>query len=71
VITCEDSGGPLEFVSHEKTGLVTKPTASALAEALDQLWRERKLAEKFGRAGRERYEEMGLSWPEVVRHLLA
>jgi len=70
VITCEDSGGPLEFVSHEKTGLVTKPTASALAEALDQLWRERKLAEKFGRAGRDRYEEMGLSWPEVVRHLL-
>jgi len=71
VITCEDSGGPLEFVSHLKTGLVTKPNAAALAEALDQLWQERDLAAKYGRAGRERYEQMGLSWSEVVRQLLA
>ena len=71
VITCEDSGGPLEFVSHLKTGLVAKPTAAALAEALDQLWQDRDLAAKYGRAGRERYEQMGLSWSEVVRQLLA
>ncbi len=71
VITCEDSGGPLEFVSHLKTGLVVKPTAAALAEALDQLWQERDLAAKYGWAGRERYEKMGLSWSEVVRQLLA
>jgi glycosyltransferase involved in cell wall biosynthesis len=70
VITCEDSGGPLEFVSHAKTGLVTQPTASALAEALDQLWQERDVAAKYGRAGRDRYEQMGLSWREVVRQLL-
>jgi glycosyltransferase involved in cell wall biosynthesis len=71
VITCEDSGGPLEFVSHLKTGLVAKPTAAALAEALDQLWQDRDLAAKYGRAGRERYDKMGLSWSEVVRQLLA
>jgi len=70
VITCDDSGGPLEFVSHLKTGLVAKPTAAALAEALDQLWQDRDLAAKYGRAGRERYEQMGLSWSEVVRQLL-
>jgi len=70
VITCEDSGGPLEFVSPRKTGLVVKPTAAALAEALDQLWQERDLAAKYGRAGRESYEEKGLSWREVVRQLL-
>jgi glycosyltransferase involved in cell wall biosynthesis len=70
VITCDDSGGPLEFVSHRKTGLVTKPTASALAEALDQLWQERSLAVKYGRTGRDSYEQMGLSWSEVVRRLL-
>lgn len=70
VITCDDSGGPLEFVSHLKTGLVAKPTAATLAEALDQLWQERDLAAKYGRAGRERYEQMGLSWSEVVRQLL-
>jgi glycosyltransferase involved in cell wall biosynthesis len=71
VITCDDSGGPLEFVSHLKTGLVARPTAAALAEALDELWQERDLAAKYGRAGRERYEQMGLSWSEVVRQLLA
>jgi glycosyltransferase involved in cell wall biosynthesis len=70
VITCEDSGGPLEFVSHRKTGLIAKPTAAALAEALDELWRERSQAAKYGRAGRESYEAMGLSWREVVRRLL-
>jgi glycosyltransferase involved in cell wall biosynthesis len=70
VITCDDSGGPLEFVAHGKTGLVTAPTASALAEALDQLWEERSLTAKYGRAGRDSYEQMGLSWPEVVRQLL-
>ena len=70
VITCEDSGGPLEFVSHLKTGLVAKATAAALAEALDQLWQERDVAAKYGRAGRARYEQMGLSWSEVVRQLL-
>ena len=70
VITCKDSGCPLEFVSHVKTGLVAKPTAAALAEALDQLWQERDVAAKYGRAGRERYEKMDLSWSEVVRQLL-
>src|SRR3954451_22371874 len=52
VVTCDDSGGPLEFVSDRKTGLITKPTPAALSTALDQLWRERDLAAKFGRAGR-------------------
>jgi glycosyltransferase involved in cell wall biosynthesis len=71
VVTCDDSGGPLEFVSPKKTGLVTKPTAAALAEALDELWRDRTLAAKLGRAGHEAYERLGLSWSEVVKKLLA
>ena len=70
VITCDDSGGPLEFVSHRKTGLIARPTAAALAEALDQFWKERSVAAKYGRAGRASYEQMGLSWREVVRQLL-
>ena len=71
VVTCDDSGGPLEFVLPRKTGLVTKPTAAALAEALDELWQDRTLAAKLGRAGRESYERFGLSWTEVVKTLLA
>ena len=71
VVTCDDSGGPLEFVSPQKTGLVTKPNPAALAEALDELWRDRTLAAKLGRAGHEAYERLGLSWSEVVKKLLA
>jgi glycosyltransferase involved in cell wall biosynthesis len=71
VITCEDSGGPLEFVSNRKTGLIAKPTAAALAAAMDELWRERDLAATWGRAGREQYRHLGLSWSEVVKRLLS
>ena len=70
VVTCDDSGGPLEFVSPRKTGLVTRPTPGALAEALDELWRDRSLAASLGRAGRESYARAGLSWSAVVKKLL-
>jgi glycosyltransferase involved in cell wall biosynthesis len=71
VITCTDSGGALEFVQHEKTGLVTEPTAEGMAEALDKLWRERKLAAEYGRHGRSHYDRLGFSWSHVVSTLLA
>jgi glycosyltransferase involved in cell wall biosynthesis len=35
IVTCRDSGGPLEFVLHERTGLVADCTPSGVAEALD------------------------------------
>jgi glycosyltransferase involved in cell wall biosynthesis len=71
VITCEDSGGPLEFVLPDKTGIVAKPWASTLAAAMDQLWEDRALATELGRAGRRCYRELGLSWNEVVNRLTA
>lgn len=70
VITCDDSGGPLEFVSHQETGLIAKPTAIALAKALDELWQDRSLAASYGRAGRERYRKIKLAWTDVVWRLL-
>ena len=33
VITCTDSGGPLEFIEHGATGLVCEPDPAALADA--------------------------------------
>jgi glycosyltransferase involved in cell wall biosynthesis len=38
VITCKDSGGPLEFITHEKNGMVVGPTPQALADAMDTMW---------------------------------
>jgi glycosyltransferase involved in cell wall biosynthesis len=71
VITCTDSGGPLEFVEHGRTGLVCAPEPAALAEAIDTLWADRTLARSLGAEGRLRYTELGLSWEHVVQCLLA
>ena len=71
VITSTDSGGPLEFVRHETNGLVAEATAESLAAAMDWLWTDRRQAAAWGRTGRQNYDELEISWPQVVRRLLA
>jgi glycosyltransferase involved in cell wall biosynthesis len=71
VITCADSGGPLEFVRCGETGLIAQATPEALAEALDTLWADRDQAKAMGEAGRAHYESLGISWPMVVQRLLS
>lgn len=68
VITCDDSGGTLEFVVHENNGLVVSAKAEAVAEAIDRLVDDRGLAERLGAAGARRVAE--LSWDPVVQALL-
>lgn len=70
VITCQDSGGSLEFVIDHKTGLVAEPTPQSLAAAMDELWDDRQLAKSLGQAGRDRYNQMNISWDHVVQKLL-
>lgn len=69
VVTCSDSGGPLEFVRHEETGLVVEPEAAAVAEAIDRLASNAALTRAMGEAGREHYEAQGISWDHVVETL--
>ena len=71
VITCTDSGGPLEFVRAQETGLITEPTAAALGAAMDHLWANSSQAAAMGDAARALYDGLGISWAEVVRKLLA
>jgi glycosyltransferase involved in cell wall biosynthesis len=71
VITCVDSGGPLEFVLNERTGLITDPAPTALAAAMDLLWEKRDQAKAWGTAGRTHYETFGISWENVINKLLA
>ena len=71
VITCRDSGGPLEFVEHRQTGLIADPQPASLATAMDELWRLGDQAKRMGEAGRARYEKMGITWKNVVRKLTA
>ena len=71
VITCEDAGGPLEFIRHEQTGLIAKPTPEGLASAMDKLWSDREQAKVLGEAGRGYYMALNIAWSEVVTRLLS
>lgn len=71
IITCEDSGGPLEFVLNGETGLVTKPTISSLAKAMDILWEDRIQSKKWGEAGKRHYEKMNIHWDKVIEMLIS
>jgi glycosyltransferase involved in cell wall biosynthesis len=71
VVTCADSGGPLEFVIQHQTGIVAEPTPEALAAAMDNLWEDRERARQWGEAGRQRYDDLHIDWSRVVEKLLA
>jgi glycosyltransferase involved in cell wall biosynthesis len=68
VVTTTDAGGPLEFVTHDETGIVAEPNPEALAEAIDRLWSmpaERLRA--LGEAGHARVA--GITWDHVIDRL--
>lgn len=71
VVTCTDSGGPLEFVGDGETGYVAEPTPQSIAEALTRLMGDPALAARLGANGRARYEAMNITWSHVVETLLA
>lgn len=70
VITCTDSGGPLEFAKNEETGLIVPPNPISLALAMDQLWEDRQKTKQLGQAGRDYYNDLNISWQNVVETLL-
>ncbi|WP_104019673.1 glycosyltransferase [Roseovarius nitratireducens] len=69
VITTGDAGGPLEFVTNGKHGLVCAPSPAALAEGFETVMQDRRLAERMGAAGHERYRKLDISWDHVVETL--
>jgi glycosyltransferase involved in cell wall biosynthesis len=71
VITCSDSGGPLEFIMHRENGLVADPQPEALSVAMDELWDHDAQARRWGEAGRQHYQDMRIDWPFVLERLLA
>jgi glycosyltransferase involved in cell wall biosynthesis len=70
VLTLTDSGGPLEFVRDDETGLVRPPEPRAIAGALDRLAGDRAGAERMGRAGNALVRAEVPRWPDIVARLL-
>ncbi|OLE55098.1 MAG: glycosyl transferase [Acidobacteria bacterium 13_1_20CM_3_53_8] len=71
VITCVDSGGPLEFVRDGETGSVAEASAESLAAKMDDLWRNPARAKQWGVRGLELFREMKISWANVTGKLLS
>ncbi|MFZ1829635.1 MAG: glycosyltransferase family 4 protein [Candidatus Competibacteraceae bacterium] len=70
VITCTDSGGPLEFVVDKETGFVVEPVVEQIAEAIERLYSSPRKARDQGQAGLMRYRNLGISWSNVVNKLV-
>jgi glycosyltransferase involved in cell wall biosynthesis len=68
VITCSDSGGPLELVRPGVNGWVTAPEPDALAKAIVEAMDGRDAAERLGAQGRA--DILRLSWADVVKKLV-
>lgn len=64
VVTATDSGGVLEFVDHEVSGLVAEPTGEGIGQAMARLAADPALASRLGEAGYDRTR--AISWEGVV-----
>ena len=70
VITCTDSGGPLEFVRNKINGFIVDSDPEQVAEKIDWLVCHRKQAGEMGTAGFEIYRSKNIHWDTVTARLL-
>ena len=70
VITCSDSGGPLEFVVDHETGFIVEPDPQEIAKKIDWLYERQHKAKEFGQNGLYNYKQKNISWDNVVHKLL-
>lgn len=66
VITCTDSGGPLEFVVDGSNGFILEPDAESLAERIDWVYYNQKKAKEMGVLGLEIYRTLQIKWSSVI-----
>lgn len=69
VITCPDSGEPLQFVAHGRTGWVCEPDAESLRSAMEHALSHPAEAERLGASGHS--ATRSITWPAVAEKLLA
>jgi glycosyltransferase involved in cell wall biosynthesis len=71
IITTDDSGGILQLVRDQATGLVTEARPEALAAAMQRLCGDDRLAATMGAAGHALVHDLDLSWDSVLEKLLS
>lgn len=70
VITCSDSGGPLEIVEDGVNGLVAEPDPSSLAVSMDRLRADPEAAAAMGERAYRTLQLKDINWDHVVASLL-
>jgi glycosyltransferase involved in cell wall biosynthesis len=70
IVTVSDAGGALDFVQHNRSGLVADATPESLAAAFDRLATDDELATRLGAVCRLRTGELGIAWEHVLERLL-
>lgn len=74
VVTSVDSGGVLEFVQHEKNGLIVEASVDGIGHGVNRLFENKDFAKKLGVQGRKDLESLGLheqGWDKVIDGLLS
>jgi len=71
VITCTDSGGPLEFITDHETGFICPPSPEMIAARIDWLHENHSRARDMGQAAREQLTRMDIRWEHVVERLIS
>ena len=68
IVTCRDSGGPLEFVRDRENGFIVEPDPAAMARACAELIADATLAERLGAQGHR--DVSALTWETTVKRLV-
>lgn len=70
VITCSDSGGPLEIIEDGVNGLVVDPDPVSVASAMDSLRTNPDVAAAMGERAHQTLQRRDINWDHVVSRLL-
>lgn len=68
VLTCFDSGGPAELVQDGQTGYVLPPEPKTIAEKIEELAANKRLAERMGEKAFQFIS--GITWEKTVKRLI-
>jgi glycosyltransferase involved in cell wall biosynthesis len=67
VITTNDAGGILEFVEHNRTGLIANPTPEEIAAQIDILYENKPKCREMGEAGFKKLAP--INWDTIIHQL--
>ncbi len=70
VISCVDSGGPLEFIEDGENGYILPTDAQQIAAIIDEMYVQRRKSREMGQYGLESYKNKQISWQNVIDQLI-